>query len=136
MLEIPRDPPRRDLLIFGALLGPFVAFAGWMCSRHFASPVVPWSVWGAGAALWLTYVAVPAARRPIYVGWMTAVFPIGWVVSHVIVVTFYYLVLTPIALLLRLFGHDSMRRRRAARRESYWVRREGRDDTSRYFRQY
>jgi saxitoxin biosynthesis operon SxtJ-like protein len=136
LLEIPRDPPRRHLLLFGALLLPFVALAGWLVSRHAGSPAAAYVVWIAGGALWLVFAAVPRTRRPIWVGWMTAVFPVGWVLSHVVVVAFYYLVLTPIALVLRLFGHDAMRRRRGAARGSYWVERRRREGTRRYFRQY
>lgn len=135
LLEIPRDPPPRHLALFGALLAPFVALAGWLCLRHFG-PTAAYVVWIAGGALWLVFVAVPRARRPIWIGWMTAVFPIGWVVSHVVVVVFFYLVLTPIALLLRAFGHDALRRRRRAARDSYWVEHRRRDGTRRYFRQY
>jgi len=135
-VEIPRNPPRRDLLVFGALLLPFVAFAGWLCSRHFGSQPAAYAVWATGGALWLVFAAVPRARRPIWVGWMTAVFPIGWIVSHVVVIAFYYLVLTPIALVLRLFGHDALRRRRNAARDTYWVERGRREGTRRYFRQY
>ena len=32
---------------------------------------------------------------------MTAVFPIGWVISHVLMAVVYYLVLTPIAIAVR-----------------------------------
>jgi hypothetical protein len=135
LLEIPRDPPRRHLALFGALLGPFFAMAGWLCLRHFGAAAA-YAVWAAGGALWLVFAAVPGSRRPIWVGWMTAVFPIGWIVSHVLVVAFYYLVLTPIALLLRLLGRDTLRRRRGAARESYWVERGPREGTGRYFRQY
>jgi hypothetical protein len=136
LLEIPRDPPRRDLIVFGALLPPFAAFAGWLCLRHLGSQTAAYSVWGVLGAVWLAFVAVPPLRRPIWVGWMTAVFPIGWIVSHVVVVAFYYLVLTPIALVLRLFGHDALRRRRGSARDSYWVARGRREGTNRYFRQY
>jgi hypothetical protein len=136
LLEIPRDPPPRHLRLFGALLPPFVALAGWLCLRRADSPTAAYVVWTVGGALWLVYAAVPRTRRPIWVGWMTAVFPIGWVVSHVVVIAFYYFVLTPIAVLLRLFGHDALRRRRASARDTYWVERGRRDGTRRYFRQY
>lgn len=135
LLEIPRDPPRRDLLIFGALQLPFAAFAGWFAWRHFGT-AAGYAVWAVLGAVWLAFVVVPSLRRPIWVAWMTAVFPIGWIVSHVVVIAFYYLVLTPIALLLRLCGRDAMRRRRGAARDSYWVARGRREGTGRYFRQY
>jgi hypothetical protein len=136
MIEIQRNPKKRDLAVFGALMGPFFALVGWSLQRHLASPAAAYAVWCAGGALWLAYIASPAARRAIYVGWMIAVFPIGWTVSHAVVVVFYYFVLTPVGLMLRLAGRDPMERGSKYRRDSYWTRRRQPQDTSGYFRQY
>ena len=42
---------------------------------------------------------------------MFAVFPIGWVVSHLLLGVVYFLVLTPIGLTLRALGRDPLERR-------------------------
>jgi hypothetical protein len=65
-----------------------------------------------------------------------AAFPIGFVVSHVILAIVYYLILTPIGLLVRAIGRDPMERRFDRDAESYWVVRQPIDDPGRYFRQF
>jgi len=48
----------------------------------------------------------------------------------------YYGVLTPIALLLRLRGHDPMRRRFDPDAKTYWQPHKPPTDRSRYFKRY
>jgi ABC-type uncharacterized transport system permease subunit len=136
MIDIPRNPRRKDLVVFGVLLLPFVAFVGWMLFRAFESRVPAVIAWSAGGALWLAFVLWPAARRRIYVGWILAVFPIGWTVSHVIVFVVYYFVVTPVGLVLRACGMDPMRRAFPTEEPTYWAEREPAPDQERYFRQF
>jgi hypothetical protein len=58
---------------------------------------------------------------------------VGWCVSHVLLVAVYFLVLTPIGFLLRLF-RDPMELRFEREASSYWFPREA-VDSGRYFRQ-
>ena len=46
------------------------------------------------------YAAIPALRRPIYLGWLHAVSPIGWTVSHLLLAAMYYLLIYAIGLVL------------------------------------
>ncbi|HBY58842.1 MAG TPA: hypothetical protein DEH78_03410 [Solibacterales bacterium] len=77
----------------------------------------------------------PPAMRWVFVGWMMAAFPIGWLISHLMLGIVFYLLVTPIAALFRIAGRDrlALRRRGAA---SLWVERPSRTDPSSYFRQY
>ncbi len=133
VIEINRDPSPRDLAIFGALLALFVALAGWLLRRQ---GVAGAAVWGAGALLVAVYLVVPAARRPIYLGWMYAVFPIGWVISHAVLAGIYYGVFTPIGLVLRFAGRDPLARRFDRSAPSYWQPHRPDLHRRRYFRQY
>jgi hypothetical protein len=72
----------------------------------------------------------------MYIGWMYLAFPIGWTVSHVLLAVTYYLVLTPIGLIMRAVGRDPMRRRLDPEAKSYWIEHRPDRDPSRYFRQY
>ena len=65
-----------------------------------------------------------------------ATFPIGFVVSYVILAVVYYLVLTPIGLVLRLTGYDPMQRRFDRNAKTYWTPREQEESTEQYFRQF
>ena len=54
----------------------------------------------------------PRGRRmSLMVGWTAAVFPIGWVMSYVLLGGVYFLVLTPIGLAMRICGRDPMQRK-------------------------
>ena len=66
----------------------------------------------AGLALVVGLLGLVAPRliRPIYVGWMIAAFPIGWVMSHVVQALILYGLFTPVALVFRLIGRDALYR--------------------------
>jgi ABC-type uncharacterized transport system permease subunit len=74
--------------------------------------------------------------RPVFVGMSAAVYPIGWVVSHVLLAVVYYLVVTPTGVALRLVGRDPLQRRRDGDRQSFWIKRDGEPEVESYFRQY
>lgn len=78
----------------------------------------------------------PPLMRVVYVVWMALVFPIGWTVSHIVFAVLFYLVITPIAIIMKLCGYDSMQRKFDPEASTYWKRRESREDTSRYFKQF
>lgn len=93
-------------------------------------------VWGAGLALALVILARPAFGAGVWRGWMRAAEPIGWTFSHLVLALVYYGVLTPIGLLMRLFGRDPLHRRLDRQGASYWVERKAERDPGRAFRQF
>ncbi len=137
VIEINRNPSRRDLLVFGVLLVVFTGVLGLVTHFVWNSPVVARWIWIGGGGLSLLHFAVPPLRRFVYLGWMYAAFPIGWTISHVFLTIVYFGVVTPTGLLLRLFGYDSMSRRdRSEGSTSYWEGCSGPEDRKRYFRQF
>lgn len=134
MIEIDRNPSQRNLLIFACLLPVFFGLVG-AARWHAGSPRTAEAIWIGGLVLSLVIVSVPAWRRPLYVGWMTAIHPLAWVASHVILFAIYAVVATPTALVLRALGRDPMQRRFDPGVDTYWVARRPRVDASRYFRQ-
>ncbi|MHC5009470.1 MAG: SxtJ family membrane protein [Planctomycetota bacterium] len=136
MIEINRNPSRRELLVFGLLLGVFLALVGWIAWWRFEAHETATVLWCLAVALPLLHFLVPAVRRPLYLGWMYAAFPIGWFLSHLLLALIYYVILTPIGLFMRLLGRDPMRRRFDRETDSYWVRRSGPSEPARYFRQF
>ena len=135
VIEIKKDPSRRDLRVFGILLLVFTAIVGALFYWRSHAPGVARTVWIAGAALVAVYFAVPPLRRLIYLGWIYVTFPIGFVVSHVILGLVYYGVFTPIGLIMRLIGHDPMHRKFDRAAQSYWVEHDPHRSVERYFRQ-
>lgn len=144
MLEINKDPSRKELRWFGLMVGLALGVLGlvlWLktallfglSSRPTVASLV---VWGMALVFPVVYYAVPALQKRLYVGFLYAVFPIGFVVSNVILALAYYLVVTPIGLVMRLFGYDPMERRLRPEEKSYWVEHQRVDDPKRYFRQF
>ena len=68
--------------------------------RHRAAG--PWLA-GAGALLALAGLLAPRALRPVHRAWMGLAFVLGWFTSRLVLTLLFFLVLTPIALVRRLF---------------------------------
>jgi hypothetical protein len=137
LLQVNRQPPVRVLRQFALLWLPlFCAVLGYLVYvRAGAVPAVG-ALWGAGLASLTVGAVRPQAMRPLFVGWMLAVWPIGFLVSHCILAVVFYLVVTPIGLVLRLAGRDPLTRRFEPGAGSYWTEHNPDATVDRYFRQY
>ena len=137
IIDVNRHPSPKQLTQFGWIWLGFVALFG----------AVAWFKMGAhgtAVAMWVAAVVVPVVgrlvpgfMRLIFVGMSYLAWPIGFVVSHVVLALVFYLVLTPIGLAMRLFGYDPMTRNRSRSGTSRWVPRPpDRSGPRRYFRQF
>lgn len=86
----------------------------------------------AGAVFWV----LPQIAKPFYIGWYFIACCMGIVVSNTLLAASYYLVMTPVGLIMRLMGHDPMRRKFDRQASTYWSDPETISDPDRYFRQY
>ena len=78
----------------------------------------------------------PATVRWLFVSWMVLAFPIGWLMSQLILLMMFYIIITPVALFFRLRGRDLLSRRPTPGRVSFWRPKETPWDVQSYFRQY
>jgi hypothetical protein len=136
LIEINKDPSKTELKWFGLLFLLFFGIVGGVAYGILGTSTIPGIIGGAAAVVTALYYLIPAFRMPLYLGWMYASYPIGWVISHTILAITFYLVVTPIGLLVRLFVGDPMRRKFDRTAESYWITREVAPPPSRYFRQF
>ena len=137
MLEINKNPSTRELRQFAGIWFPlFCAMIGLVLYKRLHWQTAGYVVWGMGAVMALAGLAAPAIIKPVFIGMMYASFPIGWVMTHVLLGVMYYGVLTPIGLMMRLAGRDTMTRRLDPEAKSYWIEREPVTSKERYFRQY
>ena len=136
LIRIDPNPSRRQLAVFAAIWLVFFSIIGWMVLGRSGS--LPWAIGICCLAVGVPVIGwiAPPFLRIVYLGMAYAAFPIGFVVSHVMLAVVYYLVLTPTGLLMRLFGYDPMNRRFDPDAETYWVPRETEQDVKRYFRQF
>lgn len=72
-----------------------------------------------GLAL-LVCVVRPRWYRSFYRGGMTISFHVGQLLGKILLALFFLVVLTPMALALRLFGKDLLRVKRNSQATSYW----------------
>jgi hypothetical protein len=62
--------------------------------------------------------------------------PVGSVVSQVLLAVVYFVVVTPLALVMRASGRDPLERRLDPAAPTYWIRRDGVRPMAGYFRQF
>jgi hypothetical protein len=70
-------------------------------------------------------LALPVLLRPVYVIWMRFAFILGWVNARAILVIIFYLIFTPLGLVLRLFKVDLLQRQKKI--GTYWKMKEEAD---------
>jgi hypothetical protein len=124
----------KSLVIGFPALAVLFALSGWLKTHAFPG----WTLWlaaigaGAGVIFWL----LPQIAKPFYLVWYFAACCIGIVVSNFLIAAFFYLVITPFGLLMRVFGRDPMKRRWDRSAPTYWHEAEKAVDPKRYFRQF
>jgi hypothetical protein len=136
MIEINKNPSRKDLNVFGLLLALFIAVIGVLTWKRTHSLHAPTIIWVVGAAIVVLFFVLRPLQTPLYLGWMYAAYPIGWIVSHIIMSLAFYLAVVPVALIMRAMGRDPMQRQFDRSAPSYWVPREQVQDPNQYFRQF
>jgi len=90
----------------------------------------------AGFGIFLSSFISLKLTRIFYLGLVLVTFPIGWVISMILLTAFYFLLLTPLGLLFRLLGRDPLCRRFDPDAKSYWLGRRQSDNLDHYFHQY
>ena len=128
-----RNPATSELRWFAGLWFP--ALCGgvglWLFRHQHPRLAAGW--WTVTAMLAVAGLVSPPIIRPIYRFLIRVTFPIGWVASHLVVAAAYFLVVTPIGLLMRRW-HDPMRRTFEPSAPSYWIECKP-VERDRYFRQ-
>jgi hypothetical protein len=137
LIEINRDPTARQVRQFSLfwLSGFLLVLAGLAVARYGSPAAAVALVIGAGTSIVLGLIR-PDWMRRVFVAWMCAAFPIGWAISHLLLVVIYYLVITPIGLAMRATGYDPLARRIDRQATTYWTPRKPPTDPASYFRQF
>jgi hypothetical protein len=139
LIRIEKNPSGRQLLVFGSAWLVFFGgwgLAAWMRGRHNTGEIL----WTSGAIVPLAGVASRKLLRHAYVGLSYATYPVGFVVSHLVLALVYFLALTPIGLTMRrltmrLLGHDPLTRNFEPGARTYWKPREKTKPADSYFNQ-
>ena len=136
LIQIDHNPSRRQLAVFGVTWLAVFGVVGGIVLKTSESLPVATAVWAFAVALPIVGWFVPSFLRIVYVSMACAAFPIGFVVSHLMMATVYYGVLTPIGVVMRLFGYDPINRHFDQSDETYWRPRSQENSLNTYFRQF
>jgi hypothetical protein len=113
---------KRDIRKFGIIA--FIFF-GCLCALGvWKEKTVPIYLFGALSLLGLGFILIPEQLRPVYIGWLKIAHFIGKVVTVVVLTLAYYLVITPSAMLKRIFGGAPLPVKPDKELDSYWVARD------------
>ena len=116
---------KKELRNFGLIVGGLFALIGvWPLIRHGETL----RVWALVLAFLLIPLGLllPTVLRPIFKVWMKIGHVMGWVNTRIILGILYFGLITPMGMVMRLFGWDSMRRTLMQDAETYRVVRQAR----------
>jgi hypothetical protein len=136
MMEINWNPSRKELRQFGFLCLLFFGLLGARNWHHNGVTLVTELLLGAAVVGGVLGAVAPQLLKWIFVGWIVAVFPIGWTISHLVLGITYFVLFTIFGLTLRLVRYDPLERRKPADRRSHWHPRRERRAAASYFKQF
>ena len=118
MMRQPKKT-KKELRKFGLVMTvPLALIAGYLWWK--GGGAYPY-VLGAAAFFLLSGLLVPQLLRPIEKVWMKFAEIMGAIMTRVILSVAFYLMITPLGLVLRLMGKDLLHLRFEEGRESYWM---------------
>ncbi|MGE0758841.1 MAG: SxtJ family membrane protein [Pirellulaceae bacterium] len=129
------SPTESQLRWFAAVWFPATAaMLGWIAYPY--SRAAALAIGFSGALLTITSLAVPRLRRPLWNLTSALTYPLGWVLSRTVLTLTYFLIVTPLAGLLRLTGHDPLSLRPTPSATTYWHRRPAQRPLRDYLQQF
>lgn len=114
---------KKILIKFGLLIGGIFLLLGfWIyyASQSFIGIVFIIS----GALLFIFGLLLPNSLSGVYKVWMGLAFAIGWIVSRVLLIILFYVGITTIGFIARLFGKKFLDIKFKDGKKSYWIKRD------------
>lgn len=115
---------RQNLKKFGIIMGiAFLAITLLILVRHKYSPLPTLAI---SLTFFVLGFIMPSLLKPVYIFWMKSAFILGWINTRLLLLIIFYLIFTPFALTMKLFGVDLLDRKIDKAKESYWKNKEKR----------
>jgi len=134
--HLPLNPSRKMLRQFAGAWLVFIGALGAQQAWLRARPQLGLFLGAVAVVIGLLGLVRPQAVRWLFVGWMLIAFPIGWLITQLMLILMFYGLLTPVAFLFRLRGRDALSRKFPTEQSSYWMEKQTPSDVRRYLRQY
>ena len=113
---------KREIRKFGLIA--FIFFGCLCLLGFFANKFMPFYLFGLLSILGLGFILLPVQLKPVYSVWLKISHFIGRIITTFFLTMAYYLVITPSALVKRLFGGAPLQTRPDKNASSYWVARD------------
>jgi hypothetical protein len=111
---------RKELRQFGLLVGAIFTVIGLWPLVFRGEPLRLWAI-GIGGLLIACGGAFPFILAPIHKGWMWVGHILGWINTRILLGIVFYGLVTPIGIVFRLMGKDTMRQAFAESSTTYRV---------------
>jgi Saxitoxin biosynthesis operon protein SxtJ len=115
-----RTATRKELRQFGLLVGAVFTVIGLWPLVFRGEPLRLWAI-GVGVLLIACGGVLPSLLAPVHRGWMWVGHILGWINTRILLGIVFYALVTPIGLVLRLMGKDTMRQTVAESSTTYRV---------------
>ena len=108
---------KKDLRSFGVTIGTILlVIGGFLFFKE--NEYYQIFIYISGAFIGFGLLA-PIILKPIYMAWMFFAVILGWIMTRIILSVLFYLVITPIGLISRLFGKNFLELKKS-NQDSYW----------------
>ena len=114
---------KKDLKQFGLVLGGILFVIGFMHFRKENIHVYPW-LWSFSILSIFLSIFIPKGLKPVFVIFTKIAHIVGWINTRIILTAIYYVILTPIGIILRLAGKDLLDVKIEKEKDTYWKERE------------
>ena len=109
---------KSDLRKFGITIGVILLIiAGFLFWKEKESSQILLTF---GVTLCILGIVIPFILKPIYWVWMIFATILGWIMTRVILSLLFYIIVTPIGLISRLFGKEFLELKNISFNRSYW----------------
>ena len=109
---------KSDLRKFGITIGVILLIiAGFLFWKEKESSQILLTF---GVTLCILGIVIPFILKPIYWVWMIFATILGWIMTRVILSLLFYIIVTPIGLIPRVFGKQFLELQWDKSKESYW----------------
>jgi hypothetical protein len=132
MLRLKEKP--LEWIKFTAVMG--LALNGVLCllwGKGVVPGVVCWVAVGVALAAIVVAMIRPRWFRGFYRGGMNLSFQVGQIIGKVILTLFFFTIVTPMGLLLRLLGKDLLQLKRTPEKKTYWQKAKNNREFDRMF---
>ena len=112
---------KKDLKSFGIIFGIiFFIIAAYLFSKN--NEIYTISIYS-GLFFAIIALIIPSFLKPIYIVWMVFGLLLGWLMTRIILGLLFYIIITPIAILVKILGKDFLDLKNV-NKNSYWNKRD------------